>query len=77
MQGRAIFDFNGTTTVITGGVSGIGLACAELIARCGGDVVVSARRGPDGAVDTRKVDSALERIRAAAGPQPGCRCVIS
>ena len=70
MQGRAIFDFNGTTTVITGGVSGIGLACAELIARCGGEVVVSARRGPDGAVDTRKVDSALERIRAAAGPQP-------
>lgn len=69
-MGRAVFDFSATTTVITGGVSGIGLACAELIARCGGDVVVSAHRRPDGGVDAAKVDSALERIRAAAGPAP-------
>ena len=69
-MGRAVFDFRQTTTVITGGVSGIGLACAELIARYGGDVVVSARRRPDGAMDIGKTDSALKRIRAAAGPTP-------
>lgn len=55
------FDFSGTTTVVTGGASGIGLTCAELIARCGGNVVVSASRRPD------KTQKALDRIRAA-GP---------
>jgi len=58
-MGQATFDFGGTTTVITGGASGIGLTCAELIARCGGDVVVSASRRPD------KTQKALERIAAA------------
>lgn len=33
---QASFDFSNTTTVITGGASGIGLTCAELIGRCGG-----------------------------------------
>ena len=28
---RALFDFSGTTTVVTGGASGIGKALAELI----------------------------------------------
>jgi len=60
-MGQAVFDFSGTTTVITGGASGIGLTCAELIATCGGDVVVSASRRPD------KTDKALGRIRAASG----------
>ena len=31
-MGQAVFDFSGTTTVITGGASGIGLTCAELFA---------------------------------------------
>jgi len=60
-MGQAVFDFSGTTTVITGGASGIGLTCAELIAKCGGDVVVSASRRPD------KTEKALDRIRAASG----------
>ncbi|NBT65245.1 MAG: SDR family oxidoreductase [Betaproteobacteria bacterium] len=45
---------------MTGGASGIGLTCAELIARCGGDVVVSASRRPD------KTAKALDRIREAS-----------
>jgi NAD(P)-dependent dehydrogenase (short-subunit alcohol dehydrogenase family) len=53
------FDFSGTTTVITGGASGIGLTCAELIASYGGDVVVSASRRPD------KTQKALQRIETA------------
>ncbi|NBO95320.1 MAG: SDR family oxidoreductase [Betaproteobacteria bacterium] len=55
------FDFSGTTTVITGGASGIGLTCAELIASYGGHVVVSASRRPD------KTEKALDRIRSASG----------
>jgi NAD(P)-dependent dehydrogenase (short-subunit alcohol dehydrogenase family) len=57
---QAHFDFSGTTTVITGGASGIGLTCAELVARCGGDVIVSSSRRPD------KTEKALQRIKAAA-----------
>ena len=57
-MGQAVFDFSGTTTVITGGASGIGLTCAELIAKCGGDVVVSASRRPD------KTEKALDRLEA-------------
>lgn len=57
---RVTFDFSGTTTIVTGGASGIGLAIAETIVRHGGDVVVSASRNP------RKTEAALERLRAAA-----------
>lgn len=58
-MGIVRFDFSGTTTVVTGGASGIGLTCAELIAGCGGNVVVSASRRPD------KTQKALERIVSA------------
>ncbi|HEV3018731.1 MAG TPA: SDR family NAD(P)-dependent oxidoreductase [Burkholderiaceae bacterium] len=57
---QAQFDFSGTTTVVTGGASGIGLAIAETIVRAGGSVVISASRNPD------KTRSALDRLRAAA-----------
>lgn len=56
---RATFDFSGTTTVITGGASGIGLTCAELVARCGGNVVISASRRPD------KTQKAIDVLRRA------------
>jgi NAD(P)-dependent dehydrogenase (short-subunit alcohol dehydrogenase family) len=52
------FDFSGTTTVITGGSSGIGLMCAMAVAKAGGHVVISASRRAD------KTQSALEAIRA-------------
>jgi NAD(P)-dependent dehydrogenase (short-subunit alcohol dehydrogenase family) len=54
------FDFSQTTTVVTGGASGIGLAVAETIVRAGGNVVISASRNP------RKTEAALGRLRAAA-----------
>jgi len=53
------FDFSGTTTIVTGGASGIGLAIAETIVSSGGDVVISASRSP------AKTRSALERLQAA------------
>jgi NAD(P)-dependent dehydrogenase (short-subunit alcohol dehydrogenase family) len=56
---KAAFDFSDTTSVVTGGASGIGLAVAETIVRAGGDVVISASRNP------QKTESALERLRAA------------
>lgn len=56
---KATFDFSGTTTVITGGASGIGLTCALLVARCGGNLVVSASRRPD------KTQKALDVIHKA------------
>jgi len=57
---KVSFDFSGTTTIVTGGASGIGLAIAETIAGSGGDLVISASRNPD------KTAAALERLRAAA-----------
>lgn len=57
---RVSFNFRDTTTVITGGSSGIGLASAELIAKSGGDIIVSASRSVE------KTQAALEKIRAAS-----------
>lgn len=56
---NAKFDFSGTTTVVTGGASGIGFTCADLIARCGGNVIVSASRNPE------KTNQALSKLRSA------------
>lgn len=56
---NAHFDFSNTTTVITGGASGIGFTCAELVARCGGNVVISASRRPD---KTEKAIADLKRV---------------
>lgn len=53
------FDFSGTTTVITGGSSGIGLAAAELIAASGGNIIVSASRSSE------KTKQALSNILSA------------
>lgn len=56
---NAKFDFSGTTTVVTGGASGIGFTCADLIARCGGNVIVSASRNAE------KTNQALGKLRSA------------
>ena len=56
---KASFDFSQTTTVITGGSSGIGLTCAQMVARCGGNVVLSASRRPE------KTQKALQNLRDA------------
>jgi 3-oxoacyl-[acyl-carrier protein] reductase len=53
------FDFSGSTSIVTGGASGIGLAIAETLVRSGGDVVISASRNP------KKTQAAVERLRAA------------
>jgi NAD(P)-dependent dehydrogenase (short-subunit alcohol dehydrogenase family) len=58
---RASFDFSGSTTVVTGGASGIGRDIAETIVRCGGDVVISSSR------NQAKTKAALDRL-SAAGP---------
>ncbi len=55
----AKFDFSGTTTVVTGGASGIGLCCAESVARAGGDLIISASRKPE------KTQQAIAKLQAA------------
>jgi 3-oxoacyl-[acyl-carrier protein] reductase len=57
---RIHYDFSGTTTVITGGSSGIGLASAVLIAKSGWNVIVSASRNPE------KTTEAVSQIEQAA-----------
>ena len=53
-------DLQGRTAAITGASSGIGLACAEHLARAGVSVALGARR-------TDMLDAAVARIRAAGG----------
>src|SRR6476619_7518228 len=50
----------GRVAAITGASSGIGLACAELLAREGAAVVLGARRAD-------RLAAAVERIRGAGG----------
>ena len=52
-------DLNGRRVVITGGNSGIGLAAATALARCGADVTITSRDGARGA-------AALAAIRRRA-----------
>ena len=58
---RVTFDFSGTTTVVTGGASGIGFTCAELIARCGGNIIISASRSPE---KTEKALAQLQKVNS-------------
>ena len=53
-------ELRGRTAAITGASSGIGLACAEHLAREGVNVVLGARRGD-------QLDAAVMRIRASGG----------
>ncbi|CAN5863143.1 SDR family oxidoreductase [soil metagenome] len=53
-------DLHGRSAAITGASSGIGLACAEHLARAGVAVTLGARR-------TGLLDAAVARIRAAGG----------
>jgi meso-butanediol dehydrogenase/(S,S)-butanediol dehydrogenase/diacetyl reductase len=64
-----IAGFDGAVVAVTGGGSGIGLACCELLRDCGATVVAMHRRG-DPAVDVRDrsaLDAAADRIRRDHG----------
>lgn len=51
MTAHVTFDFTGTTVLITGGTSGIGLATATLFRDAGADVVVTGTRSAAGEYD--------------------------
>ena len=56
-MGHRLFDLAGSTAVVIGGTSGIGLAMAVGLAEAGADVVASSRR-------MEQVEGAAARIEA-------------
>jgi 3-hydroxy acid dehydrogenase/malonic semialdehyde reductase len=56
-------DLNDTTALVTGATSGIGLACAEALARAGARVVAAGRRG-------ERLDALAARLGARVLPLP-------
>ncbi|HSM99793.1 MAG TPA: glucose 1-dehydrogenase [Rudaea sp.] len=56
MQPDSLHDLRGKTALVTGASRGIGLATAQLLARCGAKVIVSSRR--QGACDAAAVQIA-------------------
>jgi len=39
------YDYSSATVLVTGGTSGIGLACAQGYRDAGGDVIITGRKG--------------------------------
>ncbi|MDY0014361.1 MAG: SDR family oxidoreductase [Rhodocyclaceae bacterium] len=57
----AVFDLGGKVALVTGGGTGIGRACALLLAKYGADVVIAARTEDDLATVSREVQDATGR----------------
>ena len=72
-MGSAIFRddlFHGAVAIVTGGGSGIGLAIARELGRCGAEVVIASRK-------LARVDAAAKGLRAELGrPVLGVACDI-
>ncbi|MDD3793630.1 MAG: SDR family NAD(P)-dependent oxidoreductase [Candidatus Gracilibacteria bacterium] len=60
MNSRISFDLSGTTSIITGGSSGIGLATAQLIAKSGGNVIITNSRSEE------KTKKAIDLIKSSS-----------
>jgi NAD(P)-dependent dehydrogenase (short-subunit alcohol dehydrogenase family) len=60
MDANQLFDLRGKTALVTGASRGIGLASAQLLARCGAHVIVSSRRQD-------ACEAAAQQIRADGG----------
>jgi len=60
MDANQLLDLRGKTALVTGATRGIGLATAQLLARCGAQVIVSSRRQD-------ACDAAAQQIRAVGG----------
>ena len=61
---------DGKVAIITGGNSGVGAATAELFAKEGAKVVVTARRVP-------QLEEVAEKIRSQGGEVLPVRCDVS
>jgi NAD(P)-dependent dehydrogenase (short-subunit alcohol dehydrogenase family) len=64
MKTADLFDVRGLATIVTGGASGIGLACAEAMADNGARVTLMD-------IDPARLAAAVDRLRAAGGEVRG------
>lgn len=64
MNAAQLFEVSNKVCVVTGGASGIGLACAEAMAENGARVVLMD-------IDTRRLEAVVERLRARGGAVSG------
>ena len=69
MKAEELFDVRGLAAIVTGAASGIGLACAEVMAANGARVTLMDRNASGLESEVRRLTGAGLDVRGAEGPR--------